>query len=280
MSQPQDSLAKYPEKYWHCYVKLEGNRSYAVENDLSFTALTQRILTPWHQSSPFTVSGKIINKASSIEEIKVTQTNEPMRAWADRHNTRMEAQSVWDRATDRKMLPVWNGSDHTYELLFKGKQEEPTDADPSLIERICTRIRYAASILCNRSRKGKRSYFVEDEYDVQDLLHAVLRAHLKFSVQEDPLAKVAGARSGRIDISVEDLGILIEVKYVRSPHDQKSIFDDFSRDLVLYASWSPLKTLLYVIYNSSDLADPEALQKLSGPKEIDGKRFDVRIILA
>lgn len=269
----------YPEKYWHCYVKLEGNTSYAVENDLSFGQLTVRILTPWHQSTPFTVCGKILNKNSKIEEIKVTQTDEPQNMWADRHNSRQRANNVCDMATDRQMLPIWHGTDYTYELLFAGKKEEAPDADLALVERLCTRISNAARIIGNRQRKGKQSYTIADEYDVQDLLHAVLRAYLKYSVQEDPIPKVAGTRSSRADISVQELGILIEVKFVRSPEDQKTIFDDFSRDLVLYTSWSHLKTLLYVIYNSSDLADPEALQKLSGPKEINGKRFDVRVVL-
>jgi len=272
-------MSDYPEKYWHCYVKLEGKTSYAVENDLSFEQLSVRILTPWHQSTPFTVSGKIINKNSKVEEIKVTQTDEPKQVWADRHDAERSANNVCDLATDRSLLPVWYGTNHTYELLFAGKKEDAPDADLALVECLCSRIRCAANILCNRTRKGKQSYVINDEYDVQDLLHSVLRAYLKYSVQEDPMSKVAGTRSGRADISIQDLGILIEVKYVRSPNDQKSIFDDFSRDLMLYASWIPLKTLLYVIYNSGDLSDPEALQKLSGPKEINGKRFDVHILL-
>lgn len=107
-----------------------------------------------------------------------------------------------------------------------------------------------------------------------------MRAYLKYSVQEDPLPKVAGTKSGRADISIEDLGILIEAKYVRSPSDQKSIFNDFSQDLVLYASWPPIKTLIYLIYNSSDLRDPEALERLGGPKDINGKKFDVKIVLS
>ena len=41
-----------------------------------------------------------------------------------------------------------------------------------------------------------------------------------------------------------------------------------------------LRTLLYVIYNADDLRDPEALEKLSGPKQINGMEFDVKIILA
>ena len=270
----------YPEKFWHCYVKLEGNKKYAVENDLSFDQLQSRILVPWHQSSPFTVSGKIITKDSQIEEIMVTYTKEQQSIWADRHNARKRAAKIADLATDRRMLPIWHGDDFTYEFLFAGKKQLTPDADVSMIEQICKRVPNAARILYNRQRKDKTPYIVEDEYDVQDLLHAILRTYLKYSVQEDPLPKVAGTKSSRADISIEDIGILIEIKYVRSPDDQKRIFDEFSQDLVVYTSWGPLRTLLFVIFNSGDLRDPEALEKLSGPKKFNDIEFDVRIILA
>jgi hypothetical protein len=247
---------------------------------MSFDELQSRILTPWHQSAPFTISGTIITKDSPIEEIKVTQTDEPQRVWADRHNARQEANNVCDLATDRYLLPIRHGQDLTFDLLFAGKKALCPNADVALIEQICKRTPYAARILLNRQRKGKISYNIEDEYDVQDLLHAILRAYLKYSVQEDPLPKVSGTRASRADISIEELGILIEIKYVRSPDDQKTIFDDFSMDVLLYTSWSHLKTLLYVIYNSGDLRDPEALEKLSGPRVDNGKEFDVRIVLA
>jgi len=273
-------MSDYPDRYWHCYVKLKNNNKYAVQNDLTFDDLQQYILTPWHQSAPFTVSGKIITKDSQIEEIKVTQTDEPKRILAEQHDARQRAHHVLDMATDRHMLPIWHGRDLTFELLFAGKKEVAPNADVTLIERICKRMPNAARILLNRRRKGKMPFEVEDEYDVQDLLHATLRAYLKYSVQEDPLPKVAGTRSGRADISIEEIGVLIEIKYVRSPDDQKTIFDAFTQDLILYTSWPYLRTLLYVIYNADDLRDPEALEKLSGLKNINGKQFDVKIILA
>ena len=123
-------------------------------------------------------------------------------------------------------------------------------------------------------------YEITDEYDVQDLLHAILRAYLKYSVQEDPLPKVAGAKSGRADISIEELRVLIEIKFARGPEDQKRLFDEYSQDLVLYASWQPLETLIYLIYNSADLKNPEAFEKLSGDHEVNGRRFQVKVILA
>jgi hypothetical protein len=112
------------------------------------------------------------------------------------------------------------------------------------------------------------------------LLAATLRAYLKHSVQEDPLPKVGGAKSSRADVSIQDLGVLIEVKYAHGPDDQKRLFEEFSQDLVLYAHWPHLKTLIYLIFNSSDLRDPEALEKLGGSQEINARRFEVKIVLA
>jgi hypothetical protein len=107
-----------------------------------------------------------------------------------------------------------------------------------------------------------------------------LRAFIKYSVQEDPLPKVAGSKSSRADISIEALGVLVEIKYVHRPDDQKRIFEEYSQDLVLYAGWPHLKTLVFLIYNSADLRDAEAFEKLSGPQQVNERRFQVRVVLA
>lgn len=271
-------MKEFPEKYWHCYVKIKDS-SYFVINDMLFEQLERQVLIPWMQSRPFTIAGAIVRELTQVEEIRICYTEESQQVYARKHDIDMRANSIADMATDRSMLPIWQGKDYTFELLFNGELQVTPAVDEGLVGNICKRIHYTAKILAHRQRKGKNSYHIEDEYDVQDLLHAVLRAYLKYSVQEDPLQKVAGIRSSRADISIEELGILIEVKYVRGPDDQKQIFQDFSQDLVLYAAWQPLKLLLFVIYNSGDLRDPEALEKLSGIKEINGKRFNTIIIL-
>ena len=182
--------------------------------------------------------------------------------------------------TNRRELPLSKGQDHTFELLFSGEEASPPEPDSAVVERVCARLPQTARILGVRSRKTKPPFEITDEYDVQDLLHATLRAYLKYSVQEDPISKVAGIKSSRADISIEDLGILIEVKYTRGPEDQKRFFEEYSQDLVLYTSWPHLKTLIYLIYNSSDLRDPEALEKLSSHQTVNGRRFEVKVILA
>jgi hypothetical protein len=76
---------------------------------------------------------------------------------------------------------------------------------------LCQRLPNAARILATRDR-ARAPFVISDEYDVQDLLHAVLRAYLKYSVHEEPLGKVGGAKSSRADVAIEDIGTIVEVK--------------------------------------------------------------------
>jgi len=257
-------LSDPPERYWHCLVRLRDQRDAAVANNLSFAELERTILQPWHAGRPFSVAGAIIRPGEQVVQVRVVHTPQPQEAYAAQHNARMDAAGITDMATDRRTLPFSEGRDFTYELFFEGKREVLPEPSIAMVESLCRRLPQAARVLSSRTRREKAPFDIEDEYDVQDLLHAIIRAHLKYSVQEDPLPKVAGARSGRADISIEELGVLIEVKFVRRPDDQRRIFEEFSQDLVLYAQWPHLKTLLYLIYNSSDLKDPETLEKLGG----------------
>ena len=191
-------------------------------------------------------------------------------------------QSGFLGSEDPHLIPLGMGTELTNELLSTETSgaPDPSISDTALVLQICQRIQYSARILSNRPRKGKNPFLIEDEYDVQDLLQAVLKAYLKYPVQENPLSKVAGIKSGRADISIEDLGIMIEVKYVREAEDQKRILAEYSEDLVLYSQCSYLKTFIFLIFNASVLRDPEAFERLSGPQERNGKRFDIRMVLS
>jgi hypothetical protein len=270
-----------PQLYWHCSAQISGSKGPVTVNDLPFSELKRTIIDPWHAGSPFSIGGAIVRSTDNVSQIKITWTNEPQRAFAERHNASMRASGIGDLATDRTLLPIWNGEDCTFDLLFSGDHSRnKVQPDVALVEQICRRLPYTARILAQRSRKGKGGYSIVDEYDVQDLLHGILRAFIKYSVQEDPLPKVAGAKSSRADISIEEMGVLVEVKFVRGPDDQKRLFDEFSQDLILYAKWPYLRNLIFLIYNSDDLRDPEAFEKLTGPKQVDDKKFDTRIVLA
>lgn len=273
-------LSNPPVRYWHCSVVISGEDDYSVVNDLTFEELNHTVVIPWLSGRPFVISGTIIRTTEQVSEIRIAHTELPKKRYAELHDADMRASGIADMATDRRLLPLSQGTDVTFELLFSGQGTSPPEPDQALVEQLCRRLPQVARILAVRSRKGKNPYEIADEYDVQDLLHAILRGYLKYSVQEDPLPKVAGAKSSRADISIEELGMLIELKFVHGPEDQKRLFGEYSQDLLLYAQWKPLRHLIYLIYNSADLRDSEAFEKLSSDQEISGKRFSVKVILA
>jgi hypothetical protein len=273
------SAPNRPEKYWHCWVQLLGQQKRSVENDLSFQELQDRIVTPWHRNVPFPVAGKVVTGRDSIQEIRIAYTPNPKEYYANEHDRHCSANGVADWATDRRLLPLTKGKDFTHELLFANLTTLEPELEIGLILKLCARLPNAARILASRRAK-KKPFAITDEYDVQDLLHAVLRAYLKYSVQEEPLSKIGGVRSSRADVAIEELGTIVEVKYVRGPADQQRLIDEYSNDLLLYTAWPHLKHLIFLVYNSQDLRDPEALDKLGGPQEINGVSFTSYIVRA
>jgi hypothetical protein len=276
---PKDVTETRPEKYWHCYVQVIGLKTYAVCNDLSFDDLQRQMIDPWHRGVRFPVAGLIVPSRDQVQKIRITHTPQPKEHYAQEFNYRRRSAGINDMSTDRQMLPIWHGADHTHELLFASLQGSVPEPEVSLVLRLCERLHAAARILAKR-RQGKDPFEITDEYDAQDLLHAVLRAYLKYTVHEEPLGKVGGGHSGRADIAIEELGAVVELKYVHGPDDQRRVVDEFSNDLLLYTKWPHLKHFIYLVYNSQDLRDPEALDKLAGPCSLNGVSFTTHVVRA
>jgi hypothetical protein len=216
--------------------------------------------------------------SARVAEVKIVHTRRSQKQIEADRDAEHQANNFYDGITDPRSLPFDDGKELTHELLFQEMNPQISDADVSKIVQVCTRLRHSAQSLSDRKRKKPR-FVIADEYDVQDLLYAVLRAYLKQVISEEPFGKVANAASGRADLAIEKLGVLIEVKLARNAKDQRRILDDFGKDLNLYAKWPHLKHLICFIYNSHLLADAEAFEELDGTREISGRRFSVKIVL-
>jgi len=270
--------------YWHCYVSKIGGKSTSVLNDAKFEKIQREIVEPWLNNLPFTVNGMVISNKDQLEEIQIVRTPHSKQIYAEQHNSEMRASGIADMATNRSLLPFSRGEDFTNQFLFSsqtnlGSETPDTKPEIELLLRICRRLPRSARSLSQRKR-NRPNLEVNDEYDVQDLLLAVIRAYFKYAIDEEPVGKVAGGKSSRADFALEDLGVLIEVKYVRRPDDQSRLIKEFAEDLLLYSKWTHLADFVFVIYNSEDLSDPEALDQLAGVHESNGKRFLKHIVRA
>lgn len=161
-------------------------------------------------------------------------------------------------------------------LQHAGAETALTNNNIQLLLQLCKRLPVSAKALARR-RKDKQPFEITDEYDVQDLLKAIIRAYFKYSVSEEPIGKLAGAAS-RADFAIEDLGVIVEVKFVHGPNEQDRIVKQFAEDQQAYAKWEHLEHFIYVVYGSEDLRDPELLDELQEEKMLNGKHFMAYVV--
>ena len=111
-----------------------------------------------------------------------------------------------------------------------------------------------------RSRYDKRCTIeIQDEYDVQDLLHALLKLYFDDVRPEEWTPSYAGS-SSRMDFLVKSERVVIEVKKARKGLDDKLLGEQLIVDIEKYKSHPDCKKLLCFVY------DPEG--RLGNPTGI------------
>jgi hypothetical protein len=147
-----------------------------------------------------------------------------------------------------EIIEYWDEKPHT------------TDRDSiNIIENICNRFHLVDKQLRSR-RENRNTLEIEDEYDVQDLLHALL--HLEFDDirPEEYIPSYAGS-SSRMDFLLKQEQVIIEVKKTRQGLRAKEIGEELMIDIQRYQSHPDCQTLICFVY------DPE--RSLSNPRGIE-----------
>lgn len=162
-----------------------------------------------------------------------------------------------------------------YELLPNFNNIDQT----SLIIHIIDNFRIIALQLAKR-RRGKDSFNITDEYDVQDLLFACVRSIFDDARTEEWTPKHAGTAK-RIDIDIPSLSVLIESKCIRDLKHAKSVADEIKIDIGSYHAHSSCKELFVLIYDPKVLiVDPQTIEKdLSGHRMKNKNEFDVMVMV-
>jgi DpnII restriction endonuclease len=140
---------------------------------------------------------------------------------------------------------------------------------------LCRRFHLFARQL--QARHGHRATVrVADEYDVQDLMHALLRVHFEDVRAEEATPSVAG-NSGRMDFLLKAERLVLETKMTRRSLGQKEVGDELIVDMKRYRSHPGLRTLVCLVYDPGGFCrSPAALESdLSGG---DGRFRSVVIV--
>jgi hypothetical protein len=117
---------------------------------------------------------------------------------------------------------------------------------------------------------------VVDEYDVQDLMHALLKLHFEDVRAEEVTPGVAG-KSGRVDFLLEAERLAIETKMARRNLGQNAIADQLIVDMRRYRAHPDLSALVCFVYDPGGFCrSPAALENdLTG---VDGGLRSVVVV--
>ncbi len=129
-----------------------------------------------------------------------------------------------------------------------------------LIVRILRRFDLVARQL--RTRREKRSTItINDEYDVQDLLHALLKIHID-DVRPEEYTPSYGGGNSRMDFLLKSEQIVVEAKMIRSGLGDKELGGQLLIDIGRYQTHPDCKTLICFIYDPDRLLrNPEGLER-------------------
>ncbi len=138
------------------------------------------------------------------------------------------------------------------------KTDGPSALD--VVEFICRRFHLVASQLLSR-HDGRPTLEIQDEYDVQDLLHGLLR--LQFDdVRPEEWTPSYASSSARMDFLLKEERIVVEVKMARPGRDNRKIGDELIIDAARYREHPGCKILVCMVY------DPEGVVR--NPRGVEG----------
>jgi hypothetical protein len=106
---------------------------------------------------------------------------------------------------------------------------------------------------------------VADEYDVQDMLRALLRVHFD-DVRPEEWNPSYGGVASRSDLLIKSERLVIETKMTRKNLGQREVVEELTVDKAQYRSHPDCETLVCFVYDPSRrLSNPTALEAdLSG----------------
>jgi hypothetical protein len=148
-----------------------------------------------------------------------------------------------------------------------------------LLEVTVRGLRRAMHPLTHR-RKGAQPLAFASEYDVQDLLHALLRPWISDIRPEEYTPSYAGS-STRMDFLLPAYELVIETKMIRDRAHAKKIGDELIIDIEHYRAHPQCKVLWCVVYDPDHLVTNAQglMSDLSGQRKTKDGEMVVKVFV-
>lgn len=106
----------------------------------------------------------------------------------------------------------------------------------------------AATHALRQRQRSRPPFVINDEYDAQDLFHALALGVLPDLVPEDPASKVAG-KGSRLDFTSRSARLGVELKYLRSAADLERVRQEILVDESTYQMHPHVETVAVLVHD-------------------------------
>ncbi len=139
------------------------------------------------------------------------------------------------------------------------KAPRNAQAATALVRAICDRFTVVANALSMR-HDARATLSITDEYDVQDLLGALLKLHF-MDVRPEEWTPSYGGNASRMDFLLKPEQVVVEAKMARKGLGQKELVTQLAEDILRYQSHQDCKTLVCFVYDpTAKCSNPTALE--------------------
>lgn len=151
------------------------------------------------------------------------------------------------------------------------QKDDPLD----LLIKLFKRFHFSVVQLSKR-HNSRTTLLIQDEYDVQDYLHALLKIIFNDIRPEEYSPSYAGS-SSKIDFLLKEEGMLVEVKFATQKLTDSKIGEQLIIDIERYKNHPDCKRIICFVYDPNfNIKNPYGLEKdLSGKKD----KLDVNVFI-
>jgi len=144
-----------------------------------------------------------------------------------------------------------------------------------VLEYLFSRFHTVVKQLQERQR-DREPFTVNDEYDVQDLLHALLRMYFEDVRSEEYCPSYAGTKP-RIDFLLKREKIAIEAKMTSKRHRRKKVREELILDKEYYSKKEGCKVLYCMVYDPEEwIKNPRGFEDDLSEKE---QNFQTKVFI-
>jgi uncharacterized protein YoaH (UPF0181 family) len=162
------------------------------------------------------------------------------------------------------------------EDMAAGHLENAPEHSPLLlIDQICSRFHLVARQLRAR-HAGRTTLDVQDEYDVQDLMHTLLSLHFVDIRREEYTPSYAG-KASRMDLLLKRESLVIELKMTRPGLGPRELSTQLIEDIERYKSHPSCQALVCFVYDPAGLIPNQ--RGFEADLSRDEPPFPVRVLI-